>query len=169
MFNDCVFGLKISLIAVIYICGTSYFWTVLQHSDLCILNIVQVLKFDTVVPSHDTYAVQYGDVNYGEKSGFDLKPNEYIVQVCRRAGECVDSLLFVTNLGKRHGPFGGQGGGQKAVNIVTSSPTDRPMLAYVKGCFCTERWINSRSNWFLRLHRTIRRLQFGFRLMPPAE
>ena len=46
----------------------------------------------------------------GKESSFTLSPGEHINRIVGRSGKFIDQLTFYTNLGNKHGPYGGNGG-----------------------------------------------------------
>jgi hypothetical protein len=70
---------------------------------------------------------------------FSLQENERIIKVECRSGAMLDSLKFLTSLGRSFGPFGGDGGGLH----VLEAPSNHGYLSYVAGTVGRARWVNT--------------------------
>jgi hypothetical protein len=63
-----------------------------------------------VTPTGSEFTGGFHGGSGGSPSEFTLEPDEHIVAVEGRSGGRVDRLTFITNKGRRHGPYGGDGG-----------------------------------------------------------
>ena len=77
----------------------------------------------------DGEKIFHGQIADREVHEFMTGPDEFIVKVISSSGWMIDSLTFFTNKGTQFGPYGGDGGGQRSLEV----PVKHGYLAYISG------------------------------------
>lgn len=77
----------------------------------------------------NTVQFRYSNGKWGDSHGYQstdpwtktesLPSGEYIVRVDYRSGGRLDNVAFITNRGKKYGPYGGGGGGPATYNVTS--------------------------------------------------
>jgi len=76
----------------------------------------------------NTVQFRYSNGRWGDSHGYQsndpwtktesLPSGEYIVRVDYRSGARLDNVAFITNRGRKYGPYGGGGGGPASYNVT---------------------------------------------------